>query len=184
MFKKIGKNILVDFLPYAYMSEPESGPENDPTEVVIARWSDRFFAWLIDIIIINAVALTVFLPLFSQNFDQNLIGGFEYTRSFEYGSISIVFFLYWLILESRTGQSIGKMALHLKITNLKGEKADIKSIAISSFGKAFLLPIDVIVGRLFTNQNRQRIFNRLGRTIVIKVESNDEEPENVSYKKD
>jgi len=76
------------------------------------------------------------------------------------------------------------MALHLKITNLKGEKADIKSVAISSFGKAFLLPIDVIVGRLFTNKKRQRIFNKLGKTIVIKLESNDEEPEDVSYKKD
>ena len=166
------------------MSEPESNSENAPTEVTIARWTDRFFAWLIDAIIINAVALTVFLPLFSSNFDQNMSLDFEYTRSFEYGSISIVFFLYWLILESRTGQSIGKMALHLKITNLKGEKADIKIIAISSFGKAFLLPIAVIVGRLFTNQNRQRIFNRLGKTIVIKVESDDEDPKNVSYKKD
>ena len=110
-------------------------------------------------------------------------GNFEDSRSFEYGFISIVYFVYWLILESKTGQSIGKMALHLKITNLKGEKADIKGIAISSFGKAFLLPIDVIVGRLFTNQNRQRIFNRLGKTIVIKVETVDE-PENVTYKKD
>ena len=166
------------------MSDSESNDSSKPTEIIIARWTDRFFAWLIDFIIINAVTLTVFLPLFSTNFDLNISGDFEYTRSFEYGSISIVFFLYWLILESRTGQSIGKMALHLKITNLNGDQADIKSIAISSFGKSFLLPIDVIVGRLFTNQNRQRIFNRLGKTIVIKVEQLDEEPENVTYKKD
>jgi len=110
-------------------------------------------------------------------------GDFEDSRYFEYGPMSIVFFLYWLILESKTGQSIGKMALHLKITNLSGGQADIKSIAISSFGKAFLLPIDVIVGRLVTNKNRQRIFNKLGKTIVIKVEA-DDEPENVVYKKD
>ena len=76
------------------------------------------------------------------------------------------------------------MALNLKTTDLKGEKADVKSIAISSFGKAFLLPIDVIIGRLFTNKNRQRIFNRLSKTIVIKVEQSDEEPENITYKKD
>jgi len=165
------------------MSEPESDSEKAPT-LVIARWSDRFFAWLIDYIIVTTVTLTAFLPLFSPNFDQMMSGDFEYTRSFEYGSMSIVYFLYWLILEVKMGRSIGKMALHLKITNLKGGKADTKSIAISSFGKAFLLPIDVIVGRLFTNKKRQRIFNKLGKTIVIKVESNDEEPENVSYKKD
>ncbi len=166
------------------MSDPEPNSENAPTEVTIARWTDRFFAWLIDYIIVASVAFTIYLAIFTVNFDQIMSGEFEDSRSFEYGSISIVFFLYWLILESKTGQSIGKMALHLKITNLKGEKADIKSIAVSSFGKAFLLPIDVIVGRLFTNQNRQRIFNRLGKTIVIKVEQLDEEPENVSYKKD
>ena len=153
------------------------------SQITLAKMSHRYFAWLIDYIIVAVVAFTVYLAIFSANFDQVMSGDFENSNSFEYGSISIVFFLYWLILESRTGQSIGKMALHLKITNLKGEKADIKGIAISSFGKAFLLPIDVIVGRLFTNQNRQRIFNRLGKTIVIKVETVDE-PENVTYKKD
>ena len=166
------------------MSDSESSDSSKSTEIIIARWTDRFFAWLIDYIIVASVAFTIYLAIFTVNFDQIMSGEFEDSRSFEYGSISIVFFLYWLILESKTGQSIGKMALHLKITNLKGEKADLKSIAISSFGKAFLLPIDVIVGRLFTNQNRQRIFNRLGKTIVIKVEQLDEEPENVSYKKD
>ena len=166
------------------MSDPESSDSSKPTELIIARWTDRFFAWLIDYIIVAAVAFTIYLAIFTVNFDQVMSGDFEDSRSFEYGSISIVFFLYWLILESKTGQSIGKMALHLKITNLKGEKADIKSIAISSFGKAFLLPIDLILGRLFTNQNRQRIFNRLGKTIVIKIEQLDEVPENVTYKKD
>jgi len=164
------------------MSDSETD-ESKPTELIIARWSDRFFAWLIDYIIVAAVAFAIYLAIFSANFDQVMSGDFEDSRSFEYGSISIVFFLYWLILESKTGQSIGKMALHLKITNLSGGQADIKSIAISSFGKAFLLPIDVIVGRLVINKKRQRIFNKLGKTIVIKVEA-DEEPENVNYKKD
>lgn len=165
------------------MSDPKSSDTSKPTELIIARWTDRFFAWLIDYIIVAVVSFAIYLPVFSANFDQITSGDVEVSSYFEYGVISIVYFLYWLILESKTGQSIGKMVLHLKITDLKGEKADIKSIAVSSFGKAFLLPIDVIVGRLFTNQNRQRIFNRLGKTIVIKVETNDE-PENVVYKKD
>jgi len=164
------------------MSDSETD-ESKPTQLIIARWTDRFFAWLIDYIIVAAVAFAIYFALFSANFDQVMSGDFEDSDSFGYGSISIVFFLYWLILESKTGQSIGKMALHLKITNLSGGQADIKSIAISSFGKAFLLPIDVIVGRLVTNKNRQRIFNKLGKTIVIKVEA-DDEPENVVYKKD
>jgi uncharacterized RDD family membrane protein YckC len=167
------------------MSEPESGSKNAPTQVVIARWSDRFFAWLIDYVIVSAGFFIVFFAVISaSNFQDIIDGDFNYTRSFEYAPVSIVFFLYWLFFELKTGQSIGKMVLHLKTTDLSGKPADFKSTAISSFGKAFLLPIDVILGRLFTNKKRQRIFNRLGKTIVVKIESNDEEPKNVSYKKD
>jgi uncharacterized RDD family membrane protein YckC len=170
------------------MSDSETD-ESKPTQLILARWSDRFFAWLIDLVIINSVVFTVYLGLFSANFYQVMSGDFEASRFFEHGPLSIVFFLYWLILESKTGQSIGKRALHLKITDLSGKPANFKSIVISSFGKAFpfLLPIDVIVGRLIHNKKRQRIFNKLGKTIVIKVEDDnedDDEPENVVYKKD
>ena len=169
------------------MSDSEDfGSSKEPTELTIARWSDRFFAWLIDYVIIIGITFSVFFAFFSAevSFEEIISGNFKYSRSFEFAPISIVFFLYWLILEYKTGQSIGKMALHLKITNLKGESADFKSIAISSFGKAVLLPVDVILGRIFTNKKRQRIFNKLGKTIVIKVPQTDDEPENISYKKD
>ena len=168
------------------MSDSEDiSSSKEPTELTIARWSDRFFAWLIDYVIIFAGAFTVFFMVIgTANFKEIISGNFEYSRSFEFAPISIVFFLYWLILEYKTGQSIGKIVLRLKITNLKGESADLKSIAISSFGKAVLLPVDVIFGRIFTNKKRQRIFNRLGKTIVIKIEDVENEPDNVTYKKD
>ena len=168
------------------MSDSEDIPlSKEPTELTIARWSDRFFAWLIDYVIIFAAAFTVFfIVIGTANFEEIISGNFEYSRSFEFAPISIVFFLYWLILEYKTGQSIGKIVFRLKITNLKGESADFKSIAISSFGKAVLLPVDVILGRIFTNKKRQRIFNRLGKTIVIKIEDVENESKNVTYKKD
>ena len=43
-----------------------------------------------------------------------------------------------------------------------------KSVAIQSFGKAFLLPIDVFFGWIFTNDKRQRLFDRASDTIVIR----------------
>ncbi|MEX1151592.1 MAG: RDD family protein [Nitrosopumilaceae archaeon] len=154
-------------------------------QITLAKMSHRYLAWVIDYTIIFAIGLIVFIVGNSiSNFQALIIGKFQYARYFEYGLMSVVFFLYWLILEYKTGQSIGKMALHLKITNLSGEAADFKSIVISSFGKAVLLPVDVIFGRIFTNKKRQRIFNRLGKTIVIKVPQTDDEPENISYKKD
>ena len=168
------------------MSEPETTDMPDkPAEVTLARWSDRFYAWLIDYVIVFTGSFTVFFVAFSTyNFETITSGEFEYARSFEWAPISIVFFAYWIILEYKTGQSIGKRALRLKITNLSGDQAELKDIVISSFGKSFILPIDVILGWIFTNQKRQRIFNKFGNTIVIKLERIETEPENISYKKD
>ena len=77
------------------------------------------------------------------------------------------------------------MALKIKTTSLEGKTADLKSVAIQSFGKSFLLVIDVILGWIFTNDKRQRIFNKAGNTIVIKLKENsDTAPDNISYKKE
>ena len=85
-----------------------------------------------------------------------------------------MFFSYWIILEYKTGQTIGKKMFNLKITNSQGEKASLIGIVISSFGKSFILPIDMILGLIITNEKRQRIFNRIGNTIVIKIKKNDD----------
>ena len=168
------------------MSDPQENNSLDESkQLTIARWSDRFFAWLIDYAIVWTGAFIIFFAAFSAYNIENIFSDdFEYSRTFEFALISIVFFAYWIIIEYKTGQSIGKKALRLKITDLKGQKADLKSIIISSFGKSFIIPIDVVLGWIFTNQKRQRIFNRLGNTIVIKIEPSEEGQENISYKMD
>ncbi|MDC1136980.1 RDD family protein, partial [Nitrosopumilus sp.] len=80
-----------------------------------------------------------------------------------------MFFSYWIILEYKTGQTIGKKMFNLKITNSQGEKPSLVGVIISSFGKSFILPIDMILGVIITNEKRQRMFNKLGDTIIIKI---------------
>jgi hypothetical protein len=55
---------------------------------------------------------------------------------------------------------------------------------ILSAGRINLLPIDVILGWIFTNNKRQRIFNRASNTIVIKLKENNTVSNNVTYLKD
>jgi uncharacterized RDD family membrane protein YckC len=86
---------------------------------------------------------------------------------------SIIFFLYWFYFESTSGQSIGKRLLNIKTTDLEGMTAKRKDVAIESFGKSFLLLFDVLLGWIFTNDKRQRIFGRIGNTIVIKTKVKD-----------
>ena len=86
---------------------------------------------------------------------------------------SVMFFLYWLILEYKTGQTVGKKMFNLKITNNQGKKPSLIGVIISSFGKSFILPIDIILGLIITNEKRQRIFNKLGDTLIIKIKESE-----------
>ena len=86
---------------------------------------------------------------------------------------SIMFFSYWIILEYKTGQTIGKKMFNLKIINSQGGKPSLIGVIISSFGKSFILPIDMILGLIITNEKRQRIFNKLGDTLIIKIKELD-----------
>ncbi len=84
-----------------------------------------------------------------------------------------MFFSYWIILEYKTGQTIGKKMFNLKITNNFGEKPSLIGVILSSFGKSFILPIDIILGWILTNEKRQRIFNKLGNTLIIKIKESE-----------
>ena len=148
------------------------------SKIILAKWKDRFFAWLVDFVIITVISSSIFFLSFlylNYNF-ENFI-----TNDGMYVPTSVMFFLYWIILEYKTGQTIGKKMFNLKITNNQGEKPSLIGVVISSFGKSFILPIDMILGLIITNEKRQRIFNKLGNTLIIKIK---EENSNFKFIKD
>ena len=167
--------------------------------IVLASWIDRFVAWLIDVVIVSiglgilfAIVSIPFWAAVSQSFD----GGSSYMNMasrnlgvpwLPYVISSIVFMAYWTYFESITsGQSVGKRVMHLRTTDLNGNSLDIRTAAIESFGKAFLLPFDVLFGWIFTNDKRQRIFNRISDSIVVKLRKAEDydTSRNVTYMKD
>ena len=170
------------------MSESSSN-EAHPSEIILARWIERFVAWLIDFVIVS-IGLAILFALLSIPFwfyyaSEDVEEQFKGPQPYHYLISSIVFFLYWTYFESTTGQSLGKKVMKLKTTNLDGTVAEGKKVALSAFGKAFLLPFDVILGWIFTNERRQRIFNRVGNTIVIKVKTESKSADsNIRYVKD
>ena len=136
------------------------------TEIILAKWTDRFLAWLIDFLIISVISTSIIFALFgTMEFGDSVF----WAENMQYVPTSILFFVYWTILEYKTGQTIGKKILNLKTTNMQGGKPKLKGVIISSLGKAFFLPLDVLLGWIITNEKRQRIFNRLGDTIIVKV---------------
>ena len=162
-----------------FMSDSDS---NVSSKIIIAKWTDRFLAWLIDFVIISIISTSVIfasLGTLDYEYDEDVF----WAESTQYIPTSILFFVYWTILEYKTGQTIGKKILNLKVTNIYGNKPSLKGIMISSFGKAFLLPIDVILGWILTNEKRQRVFNKLGDTLVVKIKI-PEDISDVTYSKD
>ena len=174
--------------PSSSPSGEGAGLESGPLEITLASWGDRFLAWLVDFILVS-VGLAILFFLISIPFWFSYYGNME--RVFRDGGplpyiiSSLGLLAYWIYFESTTGQSIGKRLLKIKTTDLDGRKIDTKSAVIESFGKAFLLPLDVVLGWIFTNDKRQRIFNRITNTIVIKLKPKEiAGVESVKYTKD
>jgi uncharacterized RDD family membrane protein YckC len=142
--------------------------DRSESKIILAKWTDRFFAWLIDFIIISTIStLIIFLSFGSIYYEFEEDG--LWAENTQYIPASIMFFVYWVILEYKTGQTIGKKIMNLKVSDIKGGKPKLVGILLSCFGKSFLLPIDVILGWILTNEKRQRIFNKLGDTITVKI---------------
>jgi len=137
----------------------------------LASWGERFVAWLIDMIVLGVFlapirffSLLAWWPVFDW-----APHSLRWIPFVDFGTDSILYFVYWTFMEGIYGQSIGKMALKLKTKRLNGEPADIERAAIESLGKAFLLPLDCIIGWILYPDKKQRLFNYISDTVVVKV---------------
>jgi uncharacterized RDD family membrane protein YckC len=131
----------------------------------LALWSERFIAWLIDVIIIGIfVGLLELLTWFAWEPFSFWPSWFPFIN---FGSGGIIYFLYWTLMEGIYGQSIGKMVMRIRVTRLDGSKIGFGYAALESVGKAFLLVLDLIIGWVLYPRRKQRAFNYLSETIVV-----------------
>jgi uncharacterized RDD family membrane protein YckC len=76
-------------------------------ELLIAKWSDRFVAWLIDFIIISSISAIIITSIFGTldvEWNENTV----ISEGTSFFPASLLFLFYWIVLEYKTGQSIGK----------------------------------------------------------------------------
>lgn len=125
--------------------------------ITSASWGERLWAWLIDVLLVGILwASTITIV----SYDALSPGGF--------GIFSSLLFVYWTVLEGYRGQSLGKMFMNIVVTGPVGETIGFQDSAIESFGKAFLLPLDCLVGWIAFRGSGQRAFNRFSNTVVAK----------------
>ncbi len=153
--------------PVTMEAAPAPAAPSQPAGLKLALWGERFIAWLIDVIIIGVVVGT--LGLFSLLAGVTWWSGWPgWLPFFNLNVGSVLYFLYWLFMDGAYGQSFGKMIIRLKITRLDGSQIGMGKAALESVGKAFLLPLDCLLGWILYPKRRQRIFNYISETIVIK----------------
>jgi len=124
--------------------------------IVLSSWGDRFWAWLIDVLLICLIWYKIIIVL--------EVGVFTISGIL---LLSSLLFIYWTSLEGYRGQSVGKMFLKIAVTGPYGEQIRFRDAAAESFGKAFLLPVDVLMYLILFQRSRQRLFNKISNTIVI-----------------
>lgn len=145
-----------------------------------ASWESRFWAWIIDILLVG-----LFCSMFTDCWDivrsLGVAGPLGVTESIgiagplgiEASGIGLATFVYWTVLEGYRGQSIGKMVMNIAVVDSSGKMIGYEKAAIECFGKAFLLPLDCLIGWLAMPDSRQSLFNRASDTLV--VSTNEEE---------
>lgn len=124
-------------------------------EISFASWGERFWAWLIDVLLISIIWSRIIVISNTDAFGP--VGVYL---------LEALLFLYWTVLEGYRGQSLGKMIMNIVVMGPAGEKIGFRDSAIESFGKAFLLPLDCIIGWIVFRNGGQRAFNKLSNTIV------------------
>jgi len=172
--------------------EKRLGGESVQLKVPRASFVKRFIAWFLDIMIIYVAS---FASLNMQLVDFEPFPWFNFHVALPYILVQILrytFFLgsqpfseidtflriylasilwaYWTITEGYKGQSLGKILMGIRVVKSDGRRLPLQDSAVRSIGKAFLLPLDVIVGLMFFRRKKVlRFTDYYTDTIVVEV---------------
>jgi uncharacterized RDD family membrane protein YckC/DNA-binding transcriptional ArsR family regulator len=131
------------------------------TQLSVASFKQRTFAFLIDFGIVFALTVPVLLPILLNT-----------VASFVVIPINLTFvtlgflWVYSTILEGFRGQTVGKRVLGLVAMKTDGKKIDYEHAAVRNLGK-ILLPVDVLAGYLLNDKRYLRYFDKFAGTTVI-----------------
>ncbi len=136
--------------------------------------SIRFVAILIDTVVIGAVTSILTAPFFALSVTRlatraALFGPAVATRAL---IALIIYFLYFTLLEGHNGQTVGKMAVKIKVVKeADGSPIDYGEAAVRTILRVidglFLYLIGAILIR--SSDEKQRLGDRVAHTVVVKA---------------
>jgi uncharacterized RDD family membrane protein YckC len=119
----------------------------------------RFVAVLIDAVIIAIIAGILSIPL-----QTRLLGAVSL----------LIFLLYYILLEGAYGQTVGKMAVKIKVVREDGTKIDYTDAVVRTFLRIidaipFVVPYLLGAILIWTSDKKQRLGDRTAHTVVVKA---------------
>jgi uncharacterized RDD family membrane protein YckC len=135
----------------------------------------RFVAILIDYLIIGVISGILAIPLLVAAIAVNVTNG--NVSAVSLGPIValsvvglVVWFLYFTLLEGRYGQTVGKMALSIKVVReADGAPIDYGEAAVRTVLRIVDGLFDYLIGAIFiwTSDEKQRLGDRVAHTVVV-----------------
>src|SRR5437867_9944095 len=121
----------------------------------------RFIAFVIDAVIVAVVGLFFAIPL-------SFLGWAWWFSGIFWGGI---WFIYSILLETIFGGTVGKKIVALRVVAID-RNLDVVHTVVRNLPKIFplILLIDVLVGAAQQGDPRQRLFDRIARTTVTRVD--------------
>lgn len=125
------------------------------------HWVRRFFAFLIDIVIVAVVGLFIAIPFVFLNWAWWFSGFFW----------GLIWFVYAVLLETVFAGTVGKKLVALRVVAID-RNLDVVHTVVRNVSKIFglVLLVDLILGWAMQGDPRQRFFDRLARTTVTRVD--------------
>jgi uncharacterized RDD family membrane protein YckC len=140
------------------------------TQLPLASFGRRTLAFIVDFLLMLAITVVFAFPQVISIYTSFSNGNVLTPELSVVVLITLgLLWAYSTLLEGFNGQSLGKRLIGLKAVRTDGKKLSYDHAAIRNFGKAFLLPFDVLVGLRLKNKEFTRYFDKFAGTTVINL---------------
>jgi uncharacterized RDD family membrane protein YckC/DNA-binding HxlR family transcriptional regulator len=126
----------------------------------LATWKKRTAAYLIDF----TIAFSLFVGLPNVLY---ILTSIEFLINANIAAFLVLFWIYSTLLEGFSGQTLGKIIMHIKVVRVDGTPVSYDEAAVRNFGKVFFLPIDVLIGWRMRDEKHIRYFDKFAGTTVL-----------------
>ena len=138
----------------------------------MGHWLLRLIAWIIDSIILGIVAFILVLFLLVPFVFVGAFAGFYTAWAYVLVvplALGILSVLYFLVLETSWGGTVGKRILGLRVQTVNGGKVSFGQSFIRNISKIFtlFLLLDWLIGVATPGDKRQKYSDRMAGTVVV-----------------